>query len=452
MNRRRIRRLSVYAISAVSALLVTPTLSAAAGPAQTVNGFSYGQLQTQNVGAPGCGTNAAGEPSIHVSRDNHVVLGSEDGLTSGSQIWQGGSTSDGCGLTYAGQPNVIAPGTGASGGDIDTAIAPEKSASGNYRIYAASLNLGSVNVATSSDNGKTFTQNPVQQGLPLDDRPWIAAAGADTSLLTYHDIATNNIDVLRSDNGGGSYTQVSRAIPDGDYKVANNQLGNIVVDHRNPAPGGFRAYQSFAAPSTPQGTTNDEAFVSASADGGNTWQVKPISCSTAFGKNGLSHNFPNVSVAPDGSLFYAMSNEDGVYVAKSADHGDSWTCSGKISTTGRAIYPWIVATSAGEDLVYYGANGTGPNTQWSVYFAQNPTSSLTGWKNTQLMPVHKGEICEEGITCQGGRNLYDDFGIDTDQSGFAHIAYSHDSPDLGGPDTYTGYAVQTAGTPVGQPN
>ena len=32
------------------------------------------------------------------------------------------------------------------------------------------------------------------------------------------------------------------------------------------------------------------------------------------------------------------------------------------------------------------------------------------------------------------------------------VAFSHDSPNLGGQGTYTGYAVQTAGTPVGQPN
>ena len=66
--------------------------------------------------------------------------------------------------------------------------------------------------------------------------------------------------------------------------------------------------------------------------------------------------------------------------------------------------------------------------------------------------MHQGAVCEGGISCNGGRQLFDDFGVDTDQSGWAHIAYSHDSPDLGGDLTYTGYAVQTGGTPVGAPN
>jgi len=61
-------------------------------------------------------------------------------------------------------------------------------------------------------------------------------------------------------------------------------------------------------------------------------------------------------------------------------------------------------------------------------------------------------VCEQGFTCGGGRQLFDDFGVAVDPSGFAHIAYSHDAPDLGGSGTYTGYAVQTGGTAVGTSN
>ena len=50
----------------------------------------------------------------------------------------------------------------------------------------------------------------------------------------------------------------------------------------------------------------------------------------------------------------ALSNDTSVCVAMSTDHGSTWTCSGPVSTPEQAVYPWIVATSAGEDLVYYG--------------------------------------------------------------------------------------------------
>src|SRR3954452_24223087 len=183
--------------------------------------FAAGRLQANTPGAAGCGVNNAGEPSIHVSRAGLVGLASENGLGSGSEFWSGtqsgGTTAaDACQLTYDGQPNAFGH-LGASGGDVDVAIAPTKDpTTGTYRIYVASLNLASVNVATSTDDGKTFGQVPVVEGIPVDDREWIAASGPSTALLTYHDIVTNNIDVLRSDDGGQSFPQVSRAIPDGD--------------------------------------------------------------------------------------------------------------------------------------------------------------------------------------------------------------------------------------------
>jgi hypothetical protein len=421
--------------------------------------FSVGQLQAQNGGQTGCGTNSAGEPSIHVSKANLVALASEDGLASGSEFWsghqvRGTSPTAACALTYGGQPNAF--GAGASGGDVDIAIAPGKDAStGTYRIYVASLNVASVNVATSTDDGKTFGQVPVVAGVPGDDREWIAAYGASTALLTYHDVATGNIDVLRSDDGGQTFVQTSRVIDDGDYKSGANQHGNLVIDHVNKtgaATDQFWAYQSFVAPSTSSGSKFDEAFLGVSNDGGATWTTKPIPCTTKFGSNGLDHNFPAVSVAPNGTLFYAVSNDKAVYVATSTNHGNTWTCSGPVSTGTQAIFPWIVATNTGVDLVYYGAKGTGSGQLWSAYFAETLTQSPTTWTTTKVADVHRGSVCEGGISCSDGRQLFDDFGVDTDQSGWAHIAYSHDSPNLGDANTYTGYAVQTGGTPIGAPN
>src|SRR5947209_5724202 len=275
---------SIRALAATGLVTVCAVASVSTAGAATVGNFSYGQLQSATVGAKGCGTNAAGEPAIHVSRANNVFLGSELGVGGGSELWRGlgavgGSGASGCRLEYRGQPNGVS-GIGASGGDIDIAIASAKNASGNYNVYVSSLNLGSVNVATSTDNGTTFSQTPVQAGLPLDDREWIAAFGANTSLLTYHDIATNDIDLLRSDSDGAPYLQISQAIPESDYKAADNELGNLVVDHLNTTGTAanssgktpFWAYQSFVAPSMDPGASGpsafNEAFLAVSKDGG----------------------------------------------------------------------------------------------------------------------------------------------------------------------------------------
>ena len=202
-NRRSVRiASSIVAALTLAAVAVVPSATAA----ETVGNFSYGQLGTSKVGSSGCGTNIAGEPAIHVSRVDDVFLGSENGLGSGSELWRGlgalgGSGASGCALEYRGQPNAVS-GVGASGGDVDVAIASARNSAGIYNLYVSSLNLGSVNVARSTDSGSSFSQTPVQGGLPLDDREWIAAFGAQTSLLTFHEIATNNIEVLRSDDGG----------------------------------------------------------------------------------------------------------------------------------------------------------------------------------------------------------------------------------------------------------
>jgi hypothetical protein len=444
----------------------------------------------------GCGFNDDGEPSIHVSRANNVLVASERGLGGGSDAWVrydllrtakgavGGSGATACDLYYGGQPNGAA-GAGASGGDVDTAFGSAALPTGNYPAYLASLNLGSVSVSRSLDNGATWQTTPVVAGLPADDREWIAAFGATASLLTFHDIATNQIDVTRSDDAGTTYAEISQAIPvTGPYSYAamNNELGNIVIDHVNlpPQPAGlpiaFRAYQSFVAPSSPPNITKhpecadpalfvcgslNEAFVSVSNDGGFTWTVKPIPCSVSGA--GLDHQFPNVSVAPNGNLWETWSDDANVFAAVSTNQGNTWTC-GKVSNGGRNVMPWIVAATGGEDLVYYGAAGS--NGPWYVYFAQNLSLTNPGnWSRTPVLPVHSGPVCEQGFTCSGDRQLLDDFGVDVDfQSGWAHIAYSHDCTQplgslctsgpsqLGGPSTYTGYAVQTGGPAIGNPN
>jgi hypothetical protein len=72
---------------------------------------------------------------------------------------------------------------GASAG-ISTPRSPVKDpTTGPYRIYVASLNLASINVTTSTDDGATFSQFSVQAGVPVDDREGIAAYGPKTSLL-----------------------------------------------------------------------------------------------------------------------------------------------------------------------------------------------------------------------------------------------------------------------------
>jgi hypothetical protein len=448
--------------------LATAAFAAALAPgAATASTFALGELQDRTVGAAGCGTNVAAEPAIEVSPDDNVFLSSERGLGAGTDVWRqlgglGGVGASACALEFRGVPNGIGP-LKPAGGDTDLAIGSQATA-GVYPVYVASLDLASVAVSTSTDNGDHFRTTPVVAGIPDDDREWIAAYGDRTSLLTYHDSQTSNIDVLRSDDTGRVYAQISQAIPATNYKASNNEIGNIAIDRRNTAgtkPGrlgavGFWAYQSFVAPSRrpliPPLARYNEAFIAVSNDGGYHWKDQPIPCSVSAGRS-LDHQFPNVSVAPNGDVWAAWSDDRDVFTAVSSDHGASWTCSPRVSpTTAQAVFTWLVATSAGVDLVYYGSPTT-TNQTWYVEFAQNLSSTPGGWgAPEQLVAVHQGPVCESGAGCLSGRQLFDDFGVDADRLGWAHIAYSQDSPSLGGTGSSTGYAVQTGGAQVGAPN
>jgi hypothetical protein len=448
-------------------------------PAAT-NGFVFGTPQARALGKAGCGANVDGEPAIRVSPANNVVMASERGIGSGTDVWHGeqpgGVGASACALRYGGQPNAVS-GTGASGGDVDVAIASKPLTGRVYRIYVSSLNLGSVSVSHSNDNGATWSNIPVQGGLPVDDREWIAAFGASTSLLTFHDLATENIDVLRSDNGGVGYREIAQAISPTSTAARNgaltgNELGNVAIDRRNlahtkPGPAGragFWAYQPFVSFSNPNATAFNEAYVAVSNNGGFTWTDRPVPCSTVAANVGLNHAFPNVAVDPAGNVWLAWSagtdnangsNTKGVIVtALSRNHGVSWSCSKPIST-GQSIEPWLAAGSHGVDLVFYKNIGTSSSQRWAVELAQNlhPDTApvVTGWQRPRtLVVVHHGIVCEAGAGCTSGRQLFDDFGVAIDTHGNAHIAYSRDAAC--NQCTATGYAVQRSGATIGPPN
>jgi hypothetical protein len=390
-----------------------------------------------------------------------VVVAAERGIGNGSDAWDGTQTTAGCGLTYDGQPNA-ANGIGASGGDVDVAIGSAPVGGGMYPVYLVSNNAASVAVARSTDGGHRYQDVVLAGGVHPDDRPWIAAYGARTVLVSYHDVSSSQIEVLRSDDGGVTFPHRSEAIDPSSQQAAANEIGNLVIDRRNPPPGAspghFWAYQAYVGPSdavpTDTGAFN-EAFVAVSDDGGATWTDRGIPCSTTAtaGQNGLDHNFPNVSVSPAGTLWATWSDDKDVRAATSSDHGRTWACSAPVDTKShQAIFPWIVAGAAGVDLVYY-ATPTATNQTWSVFFAQDLAATPTGWGPPQrLGAVHAGPVCEDGTSCVGDRQLFDDFGVDVDPRGMAHVAYSQDAPALGDAGSSIGYAVQTAGAGIGANN
>ena len=355
------------------------------------------------------------------------------------------------------QNSSFAPG----GGDTDLATAPVKNAAGYYNVYVASLSLANIDVSTSQDGGKTFVLNPTSASVPVDDREWIAADGANKVCLSYHDISTDNIDVNCSANAGTTFTQLGDAIDLAHaYNINNNEIGNLAID-----PNNHYVYQTFSGidqgdlvgSELGTGVGYHVVYMAVSTDGGNTFSDYKVydnpATATSYG-----HQFVNVSVDKAGNVYSVYSDNHNVYYSFSTDHGQTWSKPYQLNKapSATAIEPWSVAGDAGKlDVVWYGTSyydGTAPDNYpasaaWNVYFAQNLTATTPGsaFSQAQASPInHYGGVCEGGIGCTGNRDLYDDFGVAASPTtGLASIIYSDDQYDPAQP---TGCAQSQSNT------
>ena len=392
-------------------------------------------------------TNYAAEPAIRADQAGNFYASSEHGLGGGTDAWR---STDG-GRHYA---TLVSPNTGSQsnnsgfapgGGDTDLAAAPAKNASGLYNVYVSSLNLANVDVSTSMDGGKTWALNPIGATIPGDDREWIAADGASKVCLSYHDVATFNMDVNCSSNAGLTFTQLGEAFDQNHLFLAqNNESGNLAID-----PGSHTVYQTFSGIANAGEVACSQAgtcgyhvvYMAVSTDGGKTF-TDHVVYNNPDNTVSYGHQFVNVSIDRAGNVYSVYNDNHNMYYSYSTNHGTSWSAPVQVNKapSNTAIFPWSVANGAGHlDIVWYGTSyydGVNPpdnypsSAIWYVYMAQNlhATKSGSSFTEVQVTPeVHSGGVCEGGVTCTGNRDLFDDFGVAASpMTGLASIVYSDD--------------------------
>ncbi len=422
--------------------------------------------------------NLAGEPQIRAAGDGSFYASSENGLGAGTEAWK--STDGGRHYTTLMSPNDASTGpakndTGFApgGGDTDLAVSDDKNSNGFYNVYVASLSLANIDVSTSTDGGKTFKLNPVGAEVPGDDREWIAAddshqgplslpvEGGDKVCVSYHDLATANIEVNCSyaPTVAGSFAQVGDAIDAAHaYTINNNMIGNLAiardtVEGDNTA-GNHNIYQVFSGPANAAGLTAcgataaclNTVYIGVSTNGGLTFKDYTVyqnpNVHVSYG-----HQFVNVSVDRKGNVYTLYSDNHSLFYSYSTTQGKTWSPRVKVNTSpsNTAIEPWSVAGNNGAlDVVWYGTSATGnpenqpSTTTWHVYFAQNLHATTPGSTFAQVAasPVnHHGGVCESGIACTGNRDLLDDFGVAASPTtGLASIVYTDDQLRAGDPN------------------
>jgi hypothetical protein len=423
--------------------------------------------------------NGAAEPAIGVSPAGRFYASSENALLGGTLAW----TSSDNGLHYASTPSpddvsVGSDSTGEEaglqpgGGDTDVAVATARNAVGNYNAYVASLTLANIDVSTSTNNGQTWSLNPVT-ALPIDDRPWIAATGASKVCISYLTapgilLPQAGLHVQCSNDAGATFPQVADAYDTSTVGLNASQggsrTGNLIFDPTNP----LNMYTVFAYANI-EDNANPNAFlhnvgIAASTDGGLTWHDYAVRTNPDTSAK-YDNQFVNVAVDNGGNVYVAYSDNSSVSYQYSTTHGRTFSAPIKVSQgTDTALMPWLAAGDAGKiDLVYYQAIGYAGNPEsapatvpWKVVMAQslNAASPVHSFSYTTVNSVvHHGGVCEGGALCTGNRDLYDDFGVEASPTtGLASIVYSDDQyqndANHNSSCDHTNFATQTSGTGI----
>jgi len=221
-------------------------------------------------------TNGAAEPAIRADATGTFYVSSELGLSAGTLAWT--STDGGLHYTALTSPNQLSRafgGVGPGGGDTDLSTAPQPNPSGIHNLYVASLSLANVTVSTSTDGGKTWTESLISATIPLDDREWIAADQATKVCLSYHDIATFNIDVNCSLDAGATFTQVGSAIDAAHaFLIDDNEIGNLTIDPNNHVI--YQVFSGIASATEVVGSAFHAVWIAVSRDGGQTFTDNPV--------------------------------------------------------------------------------------------------------------------------------------------------------------------------------
>jgi hypothetical protein len=379
------------------------------------------------------------EPAMAIGQDSTMIVGALSWQLFQTNVWKGrfGSTP-----TFQGAPDASI-GAGIGGGDEDWEIGSTGTLHGstlmfffNPQTHLKQLGVSAItcpNADTSNHFAHCTTQIIDQTQA---DRQWVTSDGTHV-WISYHDSGHSSIiHVQRSDDDGLTWKRVGDPIvgqggTTGDATF-NNIQGELEAD---PTTGIL--YDVYAAGVTgllkAKTTSFNKVYVSRSLDGGQSWDAS-IAIAEPDGSN-FVNVFPALAVDPvNGDLYATGSDSHNVLVAKSSDHGLSWTTQMAVNTgnASTAIFPAIAARHGAVDLSYYGTSAPSkndPTASWNVFLAQSLDGGAT-YRQSQVTssPNHTGVICTNGTGCAPGtRNLLDLYEVAMDPaSGRAAIVYTND--------------------------
>jgi hypothetical protein len=241
------------------------------------------------------------------------------------------------GTTWA-RVNVETEADGAVGNsDVDLAVAGDGTLYFATLVYDVKADAGQqIGLGVSKDAGVTWKWTPLSK-TKFDDRPWVKVVPDGTAHVIWNDGA--GVCHAVSQDGGRTWTERDRIHPKGGSShLAVGPKGEIAVR---------------VVPISAAGSKYDEGvdLIVVSVDGGLTWAKHPA---PGYREWNPVVYFPvprwvePLAWDARGDLYSFWTNLKGIWLARSADQGATWTIWRLAENPDVAYFPYLVARGRGE--------------------------------------------------------------------------------------------------------
>jgi hypothetical protein len=306
------------------------------------------------------------------------------------------------------------------GGDSDVAVDPATGA-----LYMTDLWLGDSTVSTSTDKGDSWLANPLQ-GIPVQDRQWVASTGNG---VVYHLVHQIPLGLIVSKGNGLVYPITTIAATPVDQTGCVCPPGNLIAQSGGGGLLGTNDHVGFV-----YATSSGGVKFAGSTNSGLTFtnvDVQPASSNTT------NNSFPVVANAGGNRLVAVWTNTQGgqssIGFSESTNWGATWSTPKTIVSGGASIYPWVAASGSKIAVSLYHTSTAGTadtvpaGTQWFETYLESTDGGATFSAPVTVdpTPAKSGPICTAGTGCSANRELGDFQSVALDKLGNALPTWVH---------------------------
>jgi hypothetical protein len=385
-----------------------------------------------------------GEPLVHIDQAGNIWESGPWGFST-AQGFVAKSTDNGDSFHIV-SPDGLRPNPAPGGGGDSDIITDDQ----GFAYFADLEGLANIGVAVTNDGGNNWRANFVSTPNTAVDRQWLAvdngpsSSSSDNTIFLTARQAVQGSEIFSSpgstgstDLTGGLVFQNAGTGPGPQYVATGAPCGRLIFDPvlRNLYLPCLRSdhveiTRAHVNPSQRTGLN----FINVEA---------PVSPGGAVG-----HLFASLTVDRVGNVYvvWVDTRNNNVYLSASTDGGNTWSAPLQVNgdPANTNVMPWAIAGSAGTvDIVFYGTSTRGdPNSfpswlnspqaattiKWFTYFVQvqGATSSTPTIYQVQASehPTDYGQLCTQGLNCTisgGDRTVADFFSVAIDANGAARI-------------------------------